>query len=830
MAKRLAKDGLQISYGSGIEGMRKGSDHIRFPEQFSTAVYDAVYLIPICLITVLWSRPYINPDFSVAVAGAIAMFTAGILILFINLNVKGRMISGAVLIAVLAASIAVCPTEVLKAFISENSSAFLLLSEAAGSFIIGRLLCGFRVSRTILSLGLLVALLVSMFMGTEPGKLVVSLAVVVIISSVIEEIEHRWEKAESLAESAQFTEQFGKTASDYRQYLVFLIPFLTLLFILMLFFPVSDKPYGWGFVKVIYDVATQELGRLWDRLPFGNSTGYGDAFAGFSDASSLEGDIRDSDKRYMEVKCSRESSPCVYLAGRTFDTFTGRSWEKSYKDDGRDVLFDSLETGYYLSQYFGNSYYDYFKRTSIDIRFLDIKSRHIFAPGKFMSVSSNGKSIPFSEEGGDLLFEEKKGYNNSYKVLYYRLNRDNPDFLEFLDSDGGRKSFLRQMSHNSEGINASINTEASRKLDSTEQSSQPDGSDHKLWEEMLGRLGFTGTEGFSYEDYLSYSERVQAAYLKETPVSTKLRSYLDDLLKGAEGDTDKLERIEGLLASMKYNKSPGEMPKEVDSPEEFLDYFIFEKREGFCVYYATAFVLLARAEGIPARYVQGFRIPSNQGNTTIVTGNNSHAWPECYIDGTGWIPYEPTPGFKVADSFKTAKNTRPVESTKPDLPEKVKEEQYVEMEEDAQDEGVKFEWKYIVFPMAAGAAAVLILIALQILFGSLRYKRSDNEKKLRMMFQKNMFILKLLSYKISEGETLGEFACRIRGFKSSVLPYEYEMEESLAFISVYEAHLYRGDPAGEREVALFEKNNRELAMMAKSSGLKNRFLVWTQVW
>ena len=92
--------------------------------------------------------------------------------------------------------------------------------------------------------------------------------------------------------------------------------------------------------------------------------------------------------------------------------------------------------------------------------------------------------------------------------------------------------------------------------------------------------------------------------------------------------------------------NPGAMPPEIDTTEEFLDHLIFEKRTGYCVYYATAFVLLARHEGIPARYVQGFIVSPEKYTSVKVTGNSAHAWPECYIRGLGWVAFEPTPGIK----------------------------------------------------------------------------------------------------------------------------------------------------------------------------------------
>lgn len=77
---------------------------------------------------------------------------------------------------------------------------------------------------------------------------------------------------------------------------------------------------------------------------------------------------------------------------------------------------------------------------------------------------------------------------------------------------------------------------------------------------------------------------------------------------------------------------------------EPIDWFLFEVRRGFCNYYASAEVILLRILGIPARlavgYAEGER--SGQGEFYTVRVRDSHAWPEVYFAGIGWIEFEPT--------------------------------------------------------------------------------------------------------------------------------------------------------------------------------------------
>lgn len=83
---------------------------------------------------------------------------------------------------------------------------------------------------------------------------------------------------------------------------------------------------------------------------------------------------------------------------------------------------------------------------------------------------------------------------------------------------------------------------------------------------------------------------------------------------------------------------------------EFTDHFLFDSKEGYCVHFATAMVVLLRTQGIPARYVMGFTPGEKiQGTTDSyrVTQEEAHAWVEVYFPGEGWATFDPTPGFNA---------------------------------------------------------------------------------------------------------------------------------------------------------------------------------------
>lgn len=72
-----------------------------------------------------------------------------------------------------------------------------------------------------------------------------------------------------------------------------------------------------------------------------------------------------------------------------------------------------------------------------------------------------------------------------------------------------------------------------------------------------------------------------------------------------------------------------------------VDQFMFDSRRGFCEHYASAFTLMLRAAGIPARVVTGYQGGSTNRDYMIVRQSDAHAWSEALIDGR-WQRFDPT--------------------------------------------------------------------------------------------------------------------------------------------------------------------------------------------
>jgi transglutaminase-like putative cysteine protease len=75
-----------------------------------------------------------------------------------------------------------------------------------------------------------------------------------------------------------------------------------------------------------------------------------------------------------------------------------------------------------------------------------------------------------------------------------------------------------------------------------------------------------------------------------------------------------------------------------------MDDFLFDTREGFCEHYASAFTVLMRAAGIPARVVTGYQggYWNAMGSYLLVRNSDAHAWSEVWLADRGWVRVDPT--------------------------------------------------------------------------------------------------------------------------------------------------------------------------------------------
>ncbi len=111
-----------------------------------------------------------------------------------------------------------------------------------------------------------------------------------------------------------------------------------------------------------------------------------------------------------------------------------------------------------------------------------------------------------------------------------------------------------------------------------------------------------------------------------------------------------------------YDLKTDPMP---EGETDFAMWFLESSDRGYCVHFASATVVLLRAAGIPARYVEGYTVAVKEGETATVRDRMAHAWAEYYLEGVGWVVLDATPSSSEPTETTvptTEPTTRPTES------------------------------------------------------------------------------------------------------------------------------------------------------------------------
>lgn len=354
-------------------------------------------------------------------------------------------------------------------------------------------------------------------------------------------------------------------------------------------------------------------------------------FSGGSKNGELgEGRFYYSDKAIMDVY-SNTTAP-IYLRAWVGQNYSNNRWFSFENEDMKNYL-DSFGENFMPEQLT----WDFFKTignidsmtklvdentylTDVKLKYINAQKDFAYIPSLCIDTNQYFDSGYFKNKGEGMITLNR--YSNSeYEYTLKSIMpvySDNSKFMNFL-VDSGEKMYRYSVADDSNYIDL---------------------------KDKYNR--------FVYENYL---------YL---PVS--IFDKLMDLAKTITvSDINNFERaisIQNYLSkNYTYNLNP---PISSDRDTDFVEYFLFDSKQGYCTYYATSMVLMLRTLGIPARYVEGYLV---QGDSTkqedglykrTIFDRDAHAWPEVYFDSIGWLPFEPTVVY--TEQLFEAKTTSPDES------------------------------------------------------------------------------------------------------------------------------------------------------------------------
>jgi len=258
--------------------------------------------------------------------------------------------------------------------------------------------------------------------------------------------------------------------------------------------------------------------------------------------------------------------------------------------------------------------------------------RPIYARGKIFDLF-DGRIWEYSGFGNKKLysktgtFDFEEHYHGKGTVQVYTIKRDLPDFifsaykpitLKFPGNvvEKGHALSLRAPDRLQEGTVYSVMSEI---------------------EDMNGRIS-GGQESPGKEIYVLSGRYLQLPRLLSPGVKNLAVSITEDI----HDDFGKAMAIEQYLKdTYTYTLDTIFRESQVNPVEEFL----FDLKKGHCELFASSMVVMLRSLKIPSRLVTGFRAHRYNPITGYyeVRGTDAHAWVESYIEGYGWVTFEPTP-------------------------------------------------------------------------------------------------------------------------------------------------------------------------------------------
>ena len=319
----------------------------------------------------------------------------------------------------------------------------------------------------------------------------------------------------------------------------------------------------------------------------------------FEEESKLGGKLDLSDNEIFTIKTENR----IKLIGSVKTEYTGNSWRFGERTDEKYLGGASADFAEISHNFDDADIYDTIIFNKADVTVKNLSGHTLFVPSLITSVETKHPAVLYISNDGSI-FSRQSVAGNSYKVENGKIDFKNKDTLALLKSS---KKGSYDKAKNSEIISA---------------------------EELQEKSKF------------AYSECLQLP--KNLP--ERVKDLAEDITKNCKNDYEKAVAIEEYLATYKYTTAPPDVIEDAD----FVDTFLFEQKEGYCSYFATAMTVLARCVDIPARYAEGFALPADSkkdGKNLLysVTEKQAHSWPQLYFEGIGWVDFEPTPPYNYLE-------------------------------------------------------------------------------------------------------------------------------------------------------------------------------------
>ena len=548
-------------------------------------------------------------------------------------------------------------------------------------------------------------------------------------------------------------DQYRRYSLNYERVMIYLFPIALVLVIFLSVLPVSKDPIKWKFVKNAWNAVKEFSTDLFDDFSYyvlggkHKDKAFSLSFMGYSaEDGDISGDIYSNDGLALQVSVERLRKPNLYIRGNVKNVYTGRGWEEEftepeYLENTKEYAIGAYELLYFLYREEKlNEAEDFLAKRTLDITFQNIETTSIFYPA-FTYRYSQLAQKKYIDLGSNLQYEKVQKKENQYDISYFDLDLGNPQVQEMIRKQNG---FSYNSSKEVPYLQQTIKSNAFPVID-----------------ELDDIEGFLSKRAdYIMANYLSLPESLPSRVEELTIAIT--RDY--------KTEYEKLRAIEGYLNNYAYTLSP----KEVRKGADLVDSFLFDYQEGYCTYFASAMAVMARTIGIPTRFVQGFLVPVeiNQYKTFDARNSNAHAWIEAYLEGVGWIAFEPTPAYNGELYTSWVEKPQFQEGTVSEITVEPEGNPYITQEEFEEIGNINVHSKTVSKEVKGFVTVFLGFIGIGIVtivgFYCYRiyryqglYERANYNEKVFMDIHYIMCLLEKRGWKIETGETFYQYIKRI---------------------------------------------------------------------
>jgi len=677
-----------------------------------------------------------------------------------------------------------------------------------------------------------------------------------------------------------------------------IIPFVATVLLVAYLIPAPSTGFTESLVRRPFDFLNEWFWELTHQSEFSlRQIGFGDS------GGRLGGDLALNDNVFMEIITSADMP--LYLTGATRDTYTGYSWENLH-DEFHFVDFDDVEQQLEWAEHalFWDIQWIQSQMEVISAGRLeqieDIEAffyeRYGIAAGSEDWITGDHR-IFFDEVTGHEIWalattdqamewhiniSNMINFEQHYSLTIDNLTRrltsmfhsgivrniNNDDELSILRNRDGAFSSAERLRANTEyriqfhrpeymiefWIEADEVIEQNLLLSSYNRMISDASQTFQIFRDNYGyelqQSWFALNENImSFEELLNYhliprTERINEIYTTlPDDLPERVRELALEVTSEGENNYERMRLLESFLSSnFYYTLTPGMTPMNQD----FVDHFLFDLQQGYCVHFATAFVVMARSLGMPVRYVEGFLVNAEEpGGTIEVLNRMAHAWPEVYFEGFGWVIFEPTPasgiGLQQDDESNILggnhgsqdqerevlivppQDPRPVEPTDDDFP--IGDGGAQTSSEDTQ----AIPW------WVFGGSGVLIAITLFIFVRvtHIRLKRElmmKKDSRLRVIALFNLLLsyLKLFGHEMREIETVSQFAARI-GDRRTLGALTSERNLLKQSVSIFIKARYSNQAISEEDCFPVEEIVRNMEHRAELKLGKTKYLFYCYI-